>query len=126
VKPIVMQNLTRFQVIIAGGRDFANYPLLRRKCDVFFQHKRPSAILSGEAKGADSLGALYAGQNGIPVLKYPADWKKYGRRAGMIRNQQMLADADALVAFWDGISRGTCNMIAIAREAGIPVRVVPY
>lgn len=118
--------LMEFRVIIAGGRDFSDYSLLRRKCDVFFRQKTPSAILSGMARGADSLGVQYANEKGIPVQKYPADWNKYGRRAGMVRNRQMLEDADALVAFWDGASRGTANMITIAKEAGIPVRVVSY
>ena len=115
-----------FRVIIAGGRDFTDYPLLHKKCDVFFREKTPSVILSGVAKGADSLGVRYAKEKGIPVQEYPANWQKLGRRAGMVRNRQMLEDADALVAFWDGKSHGTANMISIAKEAGIPVRVVPY
>ena len=88
--------------------------------------RSPTAILSGMARGADSLGVQYAAEKGILVQKYPADWNKYGRRAGMVRNRQMLEDADALVAFWDGVSHGTANMITIAKEAGIPVRVVSY
>lgn len=116
----------RFQVIIAGGRDFNDYALLERKCDRLFRNRRPTAIISGLARGADSLGARYARERGIDVMEFPADWGRFGKRAGIIRNQSMLQEADALVAFWDGISRGTGNMIGIARKAGIPVRIIRY
>lgn len=116
----------RFQVIIAGGRDFSDYELLCRKCDKFFQDKRPTAIISGMARGADSLGTRYAREHGIPVLEFPADWEGLGRRAGMVRNLQMLDAADAVVAFWDGASRGTRHTIQEAKKRGLPLRVVQY
>ena len=116
----------RFQVIIAGGRDFSDYELFCRKCDKFFQDKRPTAIISGMARGADSLGALYAREHGIPVLEFPPDWEGLGRRAGMVRNLQMLDAADAVVAFWDGESRGTGHTIQEAKKRGLPLRVVRY
>lgn len=118
--------MEQFNVIIAGGRDFADYRLLAQKCDFFFQNKLPTAIISGLAKGADLLGKQYAEVRGIPVLEFPAQWDKYGKRAGMLRNQEMLEAADAVVAFWDGQSNGTQNMIEIAKKAGVPVRVVRY
>ena len=107
-----------FQVIIAGGRDFADYGLLQAKCDQFFREKRPTAIISGIARGADTLG--------IQVLEFPADWERLGRRAGMVRNLQMLDAADAVVAFWDGQSRGTAHTIGEAKKRGLPLRVVRY
>ena len=115
-----------FQVIIAGGRDFANYELLQNKCDQFFREKRPTAIISGPARGADTLGTHYARERGIQVLEFPADWERLGRRAGMVRNLQMLDAADAVVAFWDGQSRGTAHTIGEAKKkrtapAGSPV-----
>lgn len=116
----------RFQVIIAGGRDFANYELLCRKCDQFFQNKKPTAIISGMARGADALGARYACEHRIPVLEFPADWEGLGRRAGIVRNLQMLDTADAVVAFWDGVSRGTRHTIQEAKKRGLPLRVVRY
>ncbi len=114
----------RFAVIIAGSREFQDYALLCRKCDVIFSRRKPTAILCGEARGADTLGKRYAQEHGIPVLSFPADWEKYGRKAGFLRNQEMADNADALVAFWDGKSKGTKNMIDIADNAGIPCRVV--
>lgn len=115
-----------FQVIIAGSRDFADYGLLQAKCDQFFRDKRPTAIISGLARGADTLGARYARERGIQVLEFPADWERLGRRAGMVRNLQMLEAANAVVAFWDGQSRGTAHTINEAKKkrtapAGSPV-----
>lgn len=115
-----------FQVIIAGSRDFADYGLLQAKCDQFFRDKRPTAIISGLARGADTLGARYARERGIQVLEFPADWERLGRRAGMVRNLQMLEAANAVVAFWDGQSRGTAHTINEAKKKGLPLRVVRY
>lgn len=116
----------KFNVIIAGGRDFQNYNLLCEKCDFYFSRIKPTAIISGLAKGADSLGRQYGLNRGIQVLEFPADWNKYGKSAGMRRNQEMLKIADGLIAFWDGKSRGTENMINIAKNKGIPIRIVHY
>ena len=116
----------QFQVIIAGGRDFNDYPLLESKCDFYFSSRRPTLIIGGGARGADSLGQQYAAAKGFAYKLFPADWATYGKSAGMVRNNQMLQEADALVAFWDGKSRGTKNMISIAKTKGIAVRIVFY
>lgn len=116
----------RFDVIIAGSREFSDYDLLCEKCDKIFSRRKPTAILCGEARGADLLGKRYAKEHDIHVESYPAHWDKYGKAAGMMRNKQMLADADALVAFWDGQSSGTKNMLDIAANKGIPVRLICY
>jgi hypothetical protein len=63
------------------------------------------------APGVDTLAERWAEQHGIPVMRFPADWKRYGRRVGSIRNQKMAEYAEALVAVWDGRSRGNLNMI---------------
>jgi len=116
----------RFNVIIAGSRGFNDYDLLCIKCDKFFARKTPTMILCGEARGADALGRRYAEERGIEVGSFPAEWSKYGKSAGMLRNRAMLEHADALVAFWDERSAGTKHMIEIAKGKGIPVRVVKY
>lgn len=116
--------MDRFNVIVAGSRSFAVYSLLSQSLDELFSAKKPTAILCGEAKGADTLGRRYAEAHHIPILSFPADWNKYGRGAGYIRNGEMLKHADALVAFWDGKSKGTRHMINISRKAGIVVHVV--
>lgn len=83
------------------------------------------AVLSGCADGADTVGAQWARAKGIPVQEYPANWREFGKRAGMIRNGEMAKVADALLAFWDGRSRGTSDMIdRMKQRPGRPVCVV--
>ena len=114
----------RFAVIIAGSRDFNDYDLLCVKCDYLFQNKKPTAILCGKARGADTLGERYAKEHDIPVNYYPAEWGRYGKSAGYIRNEQMAMNADALIAFWDGKSRGTKHMIDLAGKYHLTKRVI--
>ncbi len=80
-------------------------------------------VLSGCASGADTHGEHLAAQGGLPVRRFPANWAKHGKAAGMIRNRQMAENADALIAVWDGQSRGTKNMIAEAKARGLRVFV---
>ena len=82
-----------------------------------------SQVVSGMARGVDTLALQWASKHCMPVAKFPADWNKYGRGAGHIRNRQMADNADALVAVWDGKSRGTKNMIDTAKAKGLQVYV---
>ena len=116
------------RVIIAGCRDFNNYELLRGKCDHMLSKKKYThkvIVVSGHAAGADALGEVYASERGFGLETYPADWSR-GRMAGPLRNEKMARVADALIAFWDGKSKGTRNMIDRATMKGIPVRIVRY
>lgn len=118
-----------YRVIIAGGRDFSDYELLKEKCDDFLKDKfltHQVIVVSGMARGADSLGVRYAEERELMVDAYPADWKKHGRSAGYIRNAEMAECADALIAFWDGRSRGTRHMIIQARQKGLATAVIRY
>lgn len=120
--------MKEFRVIIAGCRDFTDYDLLSQKCDSILSEKTNThkvIIVSGHATGADALGERYAKEKGFLLEIYPADWSR-GRLAGPIRNEQMAKVSDALIAFWDGLSRGTKNMIEIANLKGIPVRIVRF
>lgn len=81
-------------------------------------------VVSGCANGADILGEHWATNNKIPIKSFPADWNKYGKSAGMIRNKQMGDYSDCLIAVWDGISRGTNNMITYMKSIGKPVFVL--
>lgn len=114
----------RFAVIIAGSRDFQDYELLCRVCDHLFKNTKPTEILCGLARGADKLGERYALEHGIPVKYYPAYWSLHGKSAGFIRNETMAQNADALIAFWDGGSKGTKHMIALAEKYKLDVRVI--
>ena len=121
--------MNEYKVIIAGGRHFNDYELLKEKCDYYLQNKIREGrvvIVSGHATGADSLGERYAQERGLECEQYPADRKTHGRAAGPIRNAQMAEVADALIAFWDGQSRGTSSMINLAKSKGLKVAVVRY
>lgn len=116
-----------FRLIVAGSRNFNNYELLKQKCDSLLSQKRLThsiVIVSGTARGADTLGEQYAHERGYAVERYPADWEHDDKAAGPIRNSQMAAHADALVAFWEGKSRGTRDMIEKAKERNLLVRIV--
>ena len=118
-----------FRVIIAGSRNFNNYELLKKECDAFLSDKKEKyniTIISGGARGADFSGEKYAQDEGFDLEIYPAQWDKFGKRAGYRRNEQMAEVADALIAFWDGSSRGTKHMIDIMNEKNLLVRVVEY
>lgn len=83
-------------------------------------------VVCGEARGADNLGKQWAQEHNIPVDSYPANWNKFGRSAGPIRNCEMADSADALVAIWDGFSKGTEHMITQARRKGLRIYVHMY
>jgi hypothetical protein len=116
------------RIIVAGSRTFADYELLDRKLTYFLQRLTPddTAIVSGTAKGADQMGEHWAWQRRFEVLRFPAQWDVHGRRAGYIRNEEMLKVGTHLVAFWDGQSRGTAHMIDTARKKGFKVVVVRF
>jgi hypothetical protein len=118
-----------FKVIIAGSRGFNNYKLLAQQCNRFLSSKRKECnivIVSGHARGADTLGEKYAKDEHFDLEIYPAQWDKLGKKAGFVRNEQMAQVADAVIAFWDGKSHGTKHMIDIANDKGLLVRVVNY
>lgn len=73
-------------------------------------------VVSGGAKGVDTLGETWAIKNGVSIKRFPAEWEKYGISAGHIRNRKMGDYADALIAIWDGNSKGTKGMIDYAKE----------
>lgn len=113
-----------FRVIIAGCRDYTDYEALKAYTDRMLSNITDEIqIVSGGASGADALGERYAREKGYSLKRFPADWNQYGRSAGPKRNRQMAQYADALIAFWDGVSRGTKNMIDEANAGGLLVRV---
>lgn len=118
-----------YRVIIAGTRSFRNYDLLKEHCLSRLQEKMKThqvIIVSGHAHGADALGERFASELGLPIERHPAKWKMLGKAAGMIRNAEMARTSDALIAFWDGKSRGTAHMINFAKRRGLDVSVVFY
>lgn len=117
------------RIIVAGGRDFSDYDKMCSVLDPFIGEEVDKVkIISGGAQGADKLGEKYAKESSMDLIIFPADWSKYGKSAGHIRNKQMAEYGDMLFAFWDGESRGTKNMIDEALKANNikEVRVIKY
>ena len=126
-----MKNPNDVRIIIAGGREFNDFKRLSQTCDKvisgYCNDDINITIISGNAKGTDRLGESYARMKGYNLQIFPADWFKYGRKAGIIRNAQMAEYATSdnatgvLIAFWNGKSKGTGNMIDIARSKDMSV-----
>ena len=114
------------KVIIAGGRCFEDYEQVCCFCDKVRHNQIIIEIVSGGARGADALGEQYAKERGFNVMWFPAAWSKFGRSAGVLRNAEMANYAEVLIAFWDGRSRGTRNMINLAKKEGLKIYVYYY
>lgn len=112
------------KVIIAGSRGFSDFSLLFSKCEEILENQIDIEIVSGTAKGADKLGEHYASLKGYSVARFPADWDKHGKAAGYVRNKEMAEYSDALIAFWDGESKGTKHMIDLAQTKGLKIHVI--
>jgi len=114
-----------FRVVVCGSRSFSDFALLRDKLDAILARKLPNVIiLSGGCRGADALGERYASLRGLPIERFLADWARLGRSAGLARNEEMVKAADAVVAFWDGRSRGTGHTISVAKILNKPLRII--
>jgi hypothetical protein len=119
------------RLIIAGSRNYQDYALLQSSIDEFIDYNSlgdpdPGVIIiSGMAKGADLLGVRYAVERSYAVEEFPADWSK-GRSAGPQRNREMAKSANACIVFWDGKSRGTASMIALAKQQQLKLHVIHY
>lgn len=114
------------KIIIAGGRDFKDYEKMCSICEDILPQFENVSLVSGTARGADRLGERYAREHGFKVDLFPADWEKYGKKAGWWRNLEMAKYADGLIAFWDNKSRGTNNMIGFASEYKLMTVVAYY
>lgn len=108
------------KTIIAGSRDIVDYEVVKKA--IKESGFTISELISGGARGVDRLGESYAKENNIPIKRFIPDWD-IGKHAGILRNQKMAEYAEALIAIWDGESRGTKNMIEEARFRNLNVYV---
>lgn len=115
-----------FKVVVAGSRTFNDYEFLKEKLNKALSKKENVTIISGGARGADYLGEKYAKEYNLDLIICPADWDKHGKGAGYIRNKEMVAMADGVVVFWDGISKGTKHTMELSNSRGIPLKVYKY
>lgn len=107
------------KVIIAGSRSIKDRKIVDKAIEA--SGFSITEVVSGGASGVDSLGEAWAADHKIPVKQFPAKWELHGKAAGPIRNKQMADYAEALIAVWDGNSRGTLNMITQAKCKGLHV-----
>lgn len=128
--------MKELRVIIAGSRDFNDYDLLKKSAIDIINKKTMlpdlSRIVSGGARGADTLGERFANEMGLEITRFIPDWDGLDKRAGYVRNAEMAKfavqdDNDGmLIAFWDGKSKGTKHMIDLANKHGLEVHIVNF
>lgn len=129
--------MKKLEVIVAGSRDFTDFKRLETELNKivgmeWYESKSKAIeLISGGCRGTDLLGEKWAKNLGFPIKRFPADWNLYGKAAGPIRNHEMAIYAASqpdsvgiLVAFWNGKSRGTKNMIDEAKKVGLKVIIV--
>ena len=123
-----------FALLIAGSRDYTNYQEFRAVTDHLLslaQEKYEILIIEGEARGTDSMARQYAEDKGYRLAPFPADWKTYGKAAGLWRNELMadeltLYQHKAALFFWDQKSRGTAHCIGEVRKRNIPYKIFDF
>jgi hypothetical protein len=124
----------RMKLAIVGSRTFDSFELLNEVVCTFFidpclQEYKVDTVISGGAPGADSIAkrwALISSPEGIQYTEFPADWIKYGKYAGVRRNQQIVDACDIVLAFWDGKSKGTQDTINKAKKAKKPTFIIYF
>ncbi len=122
-----------FYLLIAGSRDFNNYQLLKEKCDYLLSNHTSDIIhiVSGGAKGADTLAERYAKEKGYEMHIFPAKWNEYGKSAGYRRNAEMHYFISqyknrGCVCFWDGSSKGTQHNFKLCEDYHTALRIIRY
>lgn len=92
-------------------------------CISEIRKKYELVFLSGNCRGADLLGEKYAEENSFKIERYIAEWNKYGKAAGPKRNKIMADEADYIICFWDGKSKGTKSLIDYVSKTGKPIKI---
>lgn len=113
------------RIAVIGSRGFDNYPLFVEKLEYLLQNLSDYSFVSGGALGTDSLIRKYARENNYLLAEYLPEYDKYdGKVAPIKRNHTIVENSDMLIAFWNGLSRGTNYTVKLAEKKGIPVRIV--
>ena len=114
------------KVIVAGGRNFDNFRLLYSVLNELSTGDETLEIVSGGARGADSLGECWATLANKPIKRFLPNWTTYGKAAGPMRNKEMANYADHLILFWDGTSPGSKSMLNEMVKLNKPVKLFKY
>ena len=115
------------KIVVGGCRNFFDYSVVSYHLDALIKKHDPTDVivfLSGHCSGVDLLVEQYATEHAHSLMLFPAEWERYGRAAGPIRNKSMVENSDQVVAFWDGKSRGTASLIRYARKLGKPIAII--
>lgn len=112
----------KMKIAVVGSRTFSKYALLKQTLDEY----GIETIVSGGARGADSLAARYAKENSIRLIELKPDWQGKGKSAGFQRNGNIVDESDGVIAFWDGVSCGTFDTIQKAKRVGKLIKVIKY
>lgn len=116
-------------ILVCGSRTFTNYTLLSHILDITCNGFTDICIVSGGCRGADLLAKQYALNHNFKYVEFPADWNRYGKRAGYIRNDAMHRyisehEKRKVIAFWDGQSKGTALNFDLARKYGNKLHII--
>jgi len=114
------------KLAVVGSRDFNDYDLMKRYLDRIHSVEPITCIVSGGAKGADSLSERWAKENNIETKVYIPDWNKHGKSAGYKRNVDIITNSDKVIAFWDNVSKGTKHSIDLANKQGKKLKIVYF
>lgn len=114
------------RLAIVGSRNFQDYLRASSIFEKYFVQEGVNEIISGGAYGADDIARQLAENFGIKYQVFPADWSKYGKKAGVMRNEQIIQNCDFLLAFWDGKSKGTQHTIRIAKENKVDTLIIYF
>ena len=110
------------KLAIIGSRNFKDWDLLVTTLAPYLD--AVDLVVSGGASGADFLGAKWATINNIETLIFPANWEKFGKKAGFIRNVDIIKSCDFCIAFWDGTSRGTAHSISLCNKYNKAIKII--
>ena len=112
------------KVAIVGDRNFLDYSYFKKVIDLYKDVWGISFIVSGGARGVDTLAERYAKENEISYTAFVAEWSKYGKGAGPIRNQKIIENCDVVIAFLVETSKGTKNSVELAKKLNKPILII--
>lgn len=121
---LVKDAIDKYRVIIAASHDFADYELLKEKCDYYLQDKKNIVVVSSQVSGSDALDKRYAQERGYKLDTYPAGDENIVGADGFDCNSEMIDNADAIIVFLDGVSREVKNMIETVWKCGLELHEI--
>ena len=113
------------KIAVVGSRDFKDEDFIIETLhnETKFLPPEGYIIISGGAKGVDTIAENFAKEMDLKTKIFLPDWNRYGKRAGFLRNELIINEADKVIAFWDGSSKGTKHSIDLAIKAGKPLDI---